>query len=129
MTSRAISCRMIDHLEIQTPTPEATLAFYAKTLSHLGYRRLVEGPAVGFGDGTTLDLFIREGEPSTNVHFAFQASSRSTVDEIFADASDAGFTLDRSPALMPQIHPSYYAGFLRDPDGRLIEFVCHTAES
>ncbi|MDQ8757072.1 hypothetical protein RCO27_12620 [Sphingosinicella sp. LHD-64] len=37
----------------------------------------------------------------------------------------AGHRLDRAPAVMPHIHPSYYAGFFRDPDGRLIEFVCH----
>jgi hypothetical protein len=36
--------------------------------------------------------------------------------------------LDRAPALAPHIHPDYYAGYLRDPDGRLVEFVCHAAE-
>jgi len=26
------------------------------------------------------------------------------------------------------VHPNYYAAYLRDPDGRLIEFTCHEAE-
>ena len=31
-------------------------------------------------------------------------------------------------ATVPRVHPNYYAGYLRDPDGRLIEFVCHKPE-
>jgi len=36
--------------------------------------------------------------------------------------------LDRAPARTPHIHRNYYAGFLRDPDGRLVEIVCNGAE-
>ena len=25
-------------------------------------------------------------------------------------------------------YPNYYAAYLRDPDGRLVEFTCHEAE-
>ncbi len=50
------------------------------------------------------------------------------VDKIYALARDAGFALDRAPALAPNVHENYYAGYLRDPDGRLVEFVCQKAE-
>ena len=119
---------MLDHLEIQTRTLTATTEFYRIVLAPLGYRQEVEGPANGFGDGVRLDMFIREGEPSSNVHYAFEAESRGLVDRIYAIAEDAGLKLDRAPALAPHIHPNYYAGYLRDPDGRLIEFVCHKPE-
>lgn len=120
---------MIDHLEINTRQMAASLRFYADALAPLGYTQKTDGPAKGFGDGRSLDLFLTEGEPSTNVHYAFAAPDRATIDHIYERARSAGHTLDRAPALAPHIHPNYYAGYLRDPDGRLIEFVCHLAET
>ncbi|MBW8744674.1 MAG: VOC family protein [Sphingomonas sp.] len=119
---------MIDHLEINTLQLAASLVFYADALAPLGYVQKVNGPAKGFGDGASLDLFLAEGDPSRNVHFAFRASDRATVDRIYEIGRERGHTLDRAPALAPHIHPDYYAGYLRDPDGRLIEFVCHAPE-
>jgi catechol 2,3-dioxygenase-like lactoylglutathione lyase family enzyme len=117
---------MLDHLEISTRRLDETVDFYARVLAPLGYALKVEAPSKGFGDGEGLDFFIGEGPPSADVHFAFRARDRATVRACW----DAGATAssDRPPALMPQIHPTYYAGFLRDPDGRLIEFACHAAE-
>jgi catechol 2,3-dioxygenase-like lactoylglutathione lyase family enzyme len=119
---------MIDHLELQTRDLEAAARFYGAVLEPLGYTQKVAGPAKGFGDGKSLDLFIVEGAPSANVHFAFSAPSRAVVDAVYALARTAGHRLDRAPALAPHVHPHYYAGYLRDPDGRLVEFVCHQAE-
>ncbi len=116
---------MLDHLEIKTPDLACTLHFYTVLLAPLGYRLMVDGVAKGFGDGKRLDFFLTRGEVSTNVHFAFTAPDRRAVDAIYAIGGQAGFTLDREPALAPHIHPNYYAGYLRDPDDRLIEFVCH----
>jgi catechol 2,3-dioxygenase-like lactoylglutathione lyase family enzyme len=119
---------MIDHLELQTRNLEASVRFYGDVLGPLGYDLRVAGPAKGFGDGVSLDLFIVEGDPSANVHFAFGAPDRATVDRVYETAQAAGHRLDRAPALAPHVHPNYYAGYLRDPDGRLVEFVCHRAE-
>ena len=118
---------MLDHLEIKTPDLARTLHFYATLLAPLGYRQMVDGPAKGFGDGKRLDFFLAVGEASANVHFAFTAPDRRAVDAIYGRGRNAGFTPDREPALPPHIHPNYYAGYLRDPDDRLIEFVCHAA--
>lgn len=119
---------MIDHLELRSRLPAHSVRFYGDVLAPLGYELKVEGPAKGFGDGKSLDFFISEGEPSANIHFAFAAPSRALVDRIYSVAREAGHTLDRPPALAPHIHPHYYAGYLRDPDGHLIEFVCHKPE-
>lgn len=118
---------MLDHLEIRTRKVDEATAFYRTVLAPLGYTLKVDGASKGFGDATRLDMFIAEGDPSANVHFAFEAKDRLVVDRIYASAQEEGLTLDRAPAAMPHIHPNYYAGFLRDPDGRLIEFVCHAA--
>ena len=119
---------MIDHIEIATRQLDASLKFYADALAPLGYAQKTDGPAKGFGDGMSLDLFLVEAEPSSNVHFAFRAPDRATVDRIYDIGRARGHVLDRAPALAPHIHPNYYAGYLRDPDGRLIEFVCHAPQ-
>jgi catechol 2,3-dioxygenase-like lactoylglutathione lyase family enzyme len=120
--------KMIDHLELKTLNMDAMLRFYGDVLRPLGYELKVDGPAKGFGDNTSLDFFFVEGEPSTNVHYAFNCSHRAMVNHIYELADAAGYRLDRAPALATHIHPNYYASYLRDPDGHLVEFVCHLAE-
>jgi catechol 2,3-dioxygenase-like lactoylglutathione lyase family enzyme len=121
---------MIDHLELQTRSMAESVRFYGEVLKPLGYARKLDGPAQGFGagGGADMDLFLVEGEPSANVHFAFAAATRAAVDQAWSAGRDGGHRLDREPALAPHIHPNYYAGYLRDPDGRLIEIVCQAAE-
>jgi len=118
---------MIDHIELQTRKIAESASFYEAVLRPLGYEQKMDGPLKGFGANGGMDLFIGEGEPSTNVHFAFTASTRAAVDKSWLEAKEGGHTLDREPALLPHIHPNYYAGFVRDPDGRLVEIVCHHA--
>jgi catechol 2,3-dioxygenase-like lactoylglutathione lyase family enzyme len=121
---------MIDHLELQTRSIPESVRFYSEVLKPLGYSRKLDGPAQGFGsgDGEDMDLFLIDGEPSANVHFAFAAASRAAVDHAWSAGREGGHTLDRPPALAPHIHPYYYAGYLRDPDGRLVEIVCQLPE-
>lgn len=119
---------MIDHLEVYSDKVPAMVSFYGQVLSALGYTQKVATHTNGFGTDTGLDFFVAGGDPAQHVHFAFAAPDRATVDRIYADAEAAGLPLDRAPALAPHIHPNYYAGYLRDPDGRLVEFVCHGAE-
>lgn len=119
---------MIDHLELQTRNMADSVRFYREVLKPLGYARKLDGPAQGFGAGDGMDLFLVEGDPSSNVHFAFAADSRTIVDEAWEAGRAGGHVLDRAPALAPHIHPNYYAGYLRDPDGRLVEIVCQRPE-
>lgn len=120
---------MIDHIELKTTDLPASLHFYTILLAPLGYRLEVDGAVKGFGDGKGLDFFLAPGAVAArDVHYAFTSPDRATVDRVYAAGADAGLALDRAPALMPHVHANYYAGFLRDPDGRLVEFVCHRAE-
>ncbi|MGE0595758.1 MAG: VOC family protein [Hyphomonadaceae bacterium] len=116
---------MLDHVEIQTTNLAGAIRFYDAVLAPLGYSMSVDGKAKGFGDGARLDFFLVESATASDVHFAFEAPDREVVDRIYALGREAGLTLDRAPALAPHIHANYYAGYLRDPDGRLVEFVCH----
>lgn len=119
---------MIDHLELQTRAITETARFYCDVLKPLGYIRKMDGPVIGLGADEGMDLFLVDGDPSANVHFAFAAPSRAAVDACWQAGRDNGHRTDREPALAPHIHPNYYAGYLRNPDGHLVEFVCHTAE-
>ena len=119
---------MLDHLELSTRKVAENLAFYKNILEPLGYTLAVDGPAKGFGHDGRLDFWIIGGAPSADVHFAFNALSRQQVHAAFERSDVNGGKKDRPPALAPHIHPGYYAGYARDPDGRLVEFVCHTVE-
>ena len=119
---------MIDHIELKTRHLADSVRFYSEVLQPLGYALKMDGATKGWGDGKSLDMFIVEGEAASDVHFAFAVPSRATVDVIYALARGAGHTLDRAPALAPNIHANYYAAYLRDPDGRLVEFVCQRVE-
>ena len=119
---------MIDHLELKTNRLAELERFYREILNPLGYEKKLDGPVKGFGEGEGMDLFLVEGEPSTNVHYAFAAKSRSIVDAAWEKGRAGGHDLDRAPSLAPNIHPNYYAGYLRDPDGRLVEIVCQREE-
>ncbi|HWW25570.1 MAG TPA: VOC family protein [Caulobacter sp.] len=117
---------MLDHLEIRTRRLDDCMAFYREVLEPTGYRLVVDGPKKGFGsNGGRLDFWIVEGEPSVDVHYAFLAADRAAVDQAYARSGQHGGVRERAPAVLPQIHPHYYAGFAHDPDGRLIEFVSH----
>lgn len=117
---------MLDHIELKTRDTAAAGRFYSEVLAPLGYALKVDGASKGLGDAAGLDLFLVEGEPEP-VHFAFRAPSREIVDSVYRVAERGGHQLDRAPALAPHIHPHYYAAYLRDPDGRLVEFVSHAA--
>jgi catechol 2,3-dioxygenase-like lactoylglutathione lyase family enzyme len=115
---------MLDHLEIATRRQEECTEFYRCVLKPFGYSLAVDGRSKGFGQGDRVDFWIVEGDPSVNVHFAFEAPSREVVMKAFELANGHGGTQDREPSLAPEIHSDYFAGYARDPDGRLVEFVC-----
>jgi catechol 2,3-dioxygenase-like lactoylglutathione lyase family enzyme len=118
---------MIDHLELFTADIRRTSEFYRLALAPIGYSLRVEGKSNGFGaDPAKLDFWVREGGPSSpRPHFAFGCATRGLVDQAHRAALEAGGENNGAPALLPHIHPTYYAGFVRDPDGHNVEFVCH----
>jgi catechol 2,3-dioxygenase-like lactoylglutathione lyase family enzyme len=122
---------MLDHLGIQTADPTRAAAFYDAVLAPLGGRRIME-PApgfVGFGgaDGKP-DFWIgrlEEGSDNRPIHVAFAAEDRGAVDAFVEAARAFGMDVLHEPRLWPEYHPSYYGGFVRDPDGNNVEAVCH----
>lgn len=119
---------MIDHLELTIPDLAASTRFYRGALAPLGYTLHVEGNTNGFGaDPSRLDFWLRPGEASSpRPHYAFFCATRDLVDASHRAALAAGGTDNGAPQLLERIHPNYYAGFVLDPDGHNVEFVCQS---
>jgi catechol 2,3-dioxygenase-like lactoylglutathione lyase family enzyme len=122
---------MIDHVSIQVRDLAASSAFYDAVLAPLGGRRLMEDEDV-LGYGTDQPDFwlapMEEPEQSVEMHIAFRAESREAVRAFHAAAAAAGAETLHEPKLWPEYHETYYAAFVRDPDGHNVEAVCHAAQ-
>ncbi|MBV9817821.1 MAG: VOC family protein [Solirubrobacterales bacterium] len=123
---------MLDHTAINVSDYDRSRGFYERALAPLGYSLLMEPmPRTGgFGrDGKPWFWITDQRTPTTeNVHVAFQAPDRATVDAFHAAALDAGATDNGSPGIREIYHPTYYGAFVLDPDGNNIEAVCHHPE-
>jgi catechol 2,3-dioxygenase-like lactoylglutathione lyase family enzyme len=118
---------MFDHLFLRVRDLEASRRFY----------ELVGGP-FGFGLWTvdsendwvalgkrTHSLWLTEGAPTQNLHFAFGAQSREEVDAFHKTAVEAGYRDNGTPGERPIYHEGYYGAFVLDPDGNNVEAVFH----
>lgn len=125
---------MLDHLSVPTRDPAAAAEFYGAVFSPIGMRELMRFPR-GDGDGVVVGLGGADGNPSFwlgggpftgELHIAFAAPDRAGVDAVHAAATGLGAEILHAPRVWPEYHPTYYAVFLRDPDGHNVEAVCHT---
>jgi len=120
---------MIDHISIPVSDYERSKRFYELALAPIGYKLMMEGVSgAGFHSGPIPDFWISRGTPSPSVHVAFACRDRATVDAFHRAAVAAGGVDNGAPGLRPIYHPSYYGGFILDPDGYNIEAVCHKPE-
>lgn len=121
---------MLHHLSFSVADLERSGAFYDVVLLQLGYFRVCESrDFVGYGTEVNKDRFSLKRRvsvvavPSAGFHLAFAASSREAVDDFHTAAISAGGIDNGAPGLRPQYGESYYAAFVRDPDGYDIEAV------
>jgi catechol 2,3-dioxygenase-like lactoylglutathione lyase family enzyme len=132
---------VIDHLSLGVTDLERSRAFYDAALKPLGYQRRYQhddsyayGPEATPGDtaiGSHIFVFWIGHEPDAqpaNGHVCFRAPSRAAVDAFHAAALGAGGSDNGAPGLRPQYHATYYAAFVRDPDGHRLEAVTHRPE-
>ena len=123
---------MLDHLGINVSDYDRSREFYAKALEPLGISLLME-PVPRFGgfgrDGMPFFWITDQREPTTtNLHIAFAAPDRATVDAFHAAALDAGGTDNGAPGVREIYHPGYYGAFVLDLDANNVEAVCHKPE-
>jgi len=120
---------MIDHVGIGVRDYGRSKAFYERALVPLGMTLVMEpqGRAAGFGkDGRPYFWLEDDYAPVTEVHIAFEAPDRATVDAFHAAGLEAGGTDNGAPGVREIYHPHYYGAYVLDPDGNNVEAVCHT---
>jgi catechol 2,3-dioxygenase-like lactoylglutathione lyase family enzyme len=122
---------VIDHVAIQVKDVAASAAFYDAVLAPPGSKRLMEfETVVGFGSDQPrfwLGPVTTEGAPR-ELHLAFAAPDRATVDAFHAAAVAAGAEVLHEPREWPIYHRGYYGAFVRDLDGNNVEAVCHAPQ-
>jgi catechol 2,3-dioxygenase-like lactoylglutathione lyase family enzyme len=123
---------MLDHVGLNVSDYGRSRDFFARALAPLGFSLLME-PAPGTGgfgrDGKPWFWISSERRPvSENVHVAFAAPDRATVDAFHAAALEAGGTDNGAPGVRELYHPTYYGAYVLDPDGNNIEACCHRPE-
>ena len=120
---------MLSHVSLGVQDLARATAFYDACLMALGYVRLWTGiDGLGYGEpggGEKLNIFAREGAapPGAGFHLAFVAPNPASVDRFHAAALAHGGTDNGPPGRRPHYGASYYAAFVRDPDGHKLEAV------
>ena len=127
---------MIDHVSVAVRDLAKAEPFYAALLAPLGMQKLREWPnaAVGFGKKYP-EFWInqRAAMPrvadDSGVHICLRATDTRAVEDFHAAALKSGGTSDGAPGPRTEYHSSYYAAFVRDPDGNRIEAVTFLREA
>jgi len=121
---------MIDHISIAVHDLRAAEAFYSALLAPLGFAKLREWSDAAIGFGKKHPEFwlnkrsaMQRVAADSGVHICLRAPDPTAVDAFHAAALKAGGTSDGPPGLRPEYHATYYAAFIRDPDGNRIEAV------
>jgi catechol 2,3-dioxygenase-like lactoylglutathione lyase family enzyme len=116
---------MIDHVSISVRDLAASVRFYEAVLGVLGFTKLRDLPAsVGFGKEYPEFWLnhrpLMQPDPDTGAHVSLRAKDRETVESFYTEALRLGGTSDLAPHVRRE---TYYAAFIRDPDGNRIEAV------
>jgi catechol 2,3-dioxygenase-like lactoylglutathione lyase family enzyme len=61
-------------------------------------------------------------------HLAFIVRTYAAVHAAYSKALELGAEVVHEPREWPEYHPGYYAAFVQDLDGFMVEFVCHRDE-
>lgn len=119
---------MLDHVTLRVKDLGASKDFYDKVLGVLNMRVVLGNLERGFiGYGAAKDPafeLVQSNEQSPahkNVHVAFKAKNKGTIDRFYDAAIAAGAKDNGKPGPRPKYSPTYYACFVLDPDDNNIE--------
>ena len=132
---------MLSHVTVGTNDVARAKRFYDAALAPLGMDRRHDGEwGLGYArvdtrhgpEGASASQFWvlqpfdgGRATPGNGWHVAFLAPDRAAVDAFHAAALAAGATCEGPPGPRPQSHPTYYAAYVRDPDGNKLQAVHH----
>ena len=116
---------MIHHVGYEVQNLARSARFYDAVFFALGARRLYEsGEAIGWGIDQPVFWVTARALPKPGYgHIALEASGRAAVDGAYEAGLAAGGRDDGPPGDRPEYGPTYYAAYMRDPDGLKVEVV------
>ena len=115
----------LDHLWIRVGDLAESRLFYETVAATVGLR-VRDGSPTRFHvtSGGRSFALVRDDPVTENLHLAFPAPDRATVEAFHRAAVDAGFRDNGGPGER-DYHLGYYAAFALDPDGNNVEAVFH----
>ena len=128
---------MFSHVMLGTNNLSAAIEFYDNVMATLGYSRQETGETyAGYGQESDIGTGVNclwigkplNNEPATagnGVNVALLATTRNQVDEFYTAALASGASDEGAPGLR-DVHPNFYAAYVRDPDGHKLVVVCHS---
>jgi catechol 2,3-dioxygenase-like lactoylglutathione lyase family enzyme len=122
---------MIDHIIITVSNLDRSVAFYTNAMKPIGIYLSMDFKGKdghpdlkGFGDGSTIFFWLKEGKSNSNgVHIGFIAKDHQEVDAFHTAAITAGAKSMYAPRVFPEYYQGYFAAWIIDPDGYEIELV------
>ena len=121
---------MINHMSIGVSSLKGAQAFYDAALGALGYRRLYQDDTtLGYGDKSPAFWVyelkgVQAAEARAGLHVCFDAKSTAAVDGFHTAGLKHGGQDNGAPGVRKDYSPSYYAAFVKDPDGYRLEAYC-----
>jgi catechol 2,3-dioxygenase-like lactoylglutathione lyase family enzyme len=128
---------MFSYIALGTKDLDRSVCFYDAALAPLGHRRIAyydpDGRSAAWGlDDPGPHLWLTQpfdGNPASvgnGTMVSLIAETRAAVDAFHAAALTHGGTDEGAPGLRPQYGPSFYAAYVRDPDGNKLNAVCYS---
>ena len=130
---------MFSHIMLGTNDLVASRRFYDAVMPTLGCACHDAGDSyAGYGLQEDMDsgqncLWLglpADGKAATcgnGTNVALLAETREQVDRFYATALAAGALDEGAPGLR-DVHPHFYAAYIRDPDGHKLVVVCHRVD-
>ena len=119
---------MIDHVSIGVRDLAAAKAFYSKVLAEIGYAILDDrAETIGFGKKYS-DFWLNArphllADMDTGVHVCLRTRTKGQVDAFYDTALQSGGRCYGAPGPRPHYGKGYYAAFIKDADGNIVEAV------
>ena len=120
--------RVFDHIGVAVSDLAASEHFYRTVLSVLGIEPSYAGADQVGWDDWWIGPTDSEHPVTRGLHVGFRARDRAQVDAFWQAGIDAGYGDDGAPGPRTQYGPTYYGGFLLDPDGNSVEAVHDDSE-
>jgi catechol 2,3-dioxygenase-like lactoylglutathione lyase family enzyme len=123
MPARVASAGVFDHVALAVSDLAASERFYRTVLATLGVEPSHADAELVEWEDFDIGATDAEHPVSRGLHVGFRAPDRAHVDAFWQAGVEAGHPDDGPPGPRTVYGPTYYGGFLLDPDGNSVEAV------